>query len=177
MFFDMPPPPPNTTPIVMEEKICKAMIKNSFLSFIKIPTTPPPEKYADLTCTREDTDKIVELITTIGSYGKIELLLHHNKRCRQIEAEIRHIHPFKFLGVIFSRPEMTKYMRHVHNDCFVWKKFIDGLSGNMKNEATKRRVYPFLKDFAKEVKAPEYELKVFIDRKDYEGLLKYLIYR
>jgi len=177
MFFDMPPPPPNLTPLKVEEKVCTAILKNSFLSFITIPTTPPPEKYSDLPCTKEDTDKIIELISTIGSHGKIELLLHHKKRCRQIEAEIRHIHPFKFLSVIFSRPEMTKYMKHVHDDWFVWKNFIDGLSGNMKNEATKRRIYPFLSEFAKEVNAPEYELKVYIDRKDYEGLLKYLIYR
>jgi len=177
MLFDMPPPPKNTSQHVCEEKISTNSLKSYLLSFIKIPTKPQPEKYADLHCTKEDKDKIIELISTIGSHGKIDLLLHHKKRCRQIEAEIRHIHPFKFIGVIFSHPEMTKYMKHIHDDWFVWKNFIDEFSGNMKNEATKRRLYPFLADFAKEVHAPEHELKIYIDRKDYEGFLKYLIYR
>jgi hypothetical protein len=149
-----------------------------FAGIIKIPGKDKEtvDCYQNLACSEEDKNKIVELITTIGSYGKIDLFMHHEKRMREIEKDIRPIHPMKFLGTIFSKPELKKYMKNIHDDWFKWKYFVDGLSPNMTTETLKRKNYLYLPDFAKEVNCKEYELKVYLDRKDWSGFLEYLIY-
>ncbi len=146
------------------------------LAIIKIPNGKLAEKYDELICTPEDVINIQELIQTLGTHGKIDLFLHHEKRLRTIEQKIRHVHPLKFLAVIFRDPVLKSHMKKVYGDFFIQKNFLDNLSTNLNNEIEKRKIYPFLTDFCKEISQKEMDIKPFVDRKDWKGLVNFLTY-
>ena len=186
MFFELPPIDIQSTSI-LEENICNFSTKTKMfflpacqkyvIGIISFPPKEPVEKYSDLVCTQEDVNNIVDLITTLGSHGKVDLLLNHKKRLRHIEQKIAHVHPLKFMAVIFTRPQLATHMRTLHTNWFIWSNFINGFANNMNNEFANHRIYPFLQSFCKEIKCKEQDIKPYVYKKDWEGLLKFFIYK
>jgi len=131
--------------------------------------------YQELPRTLEDENKIDDLITTIGVLGKMDLLLHHEKRLRKMGDELRYIHPFKFIGYIFSKPDLKGHMGSVFDDYFKRSKFVKDYSQTMDIYDLRNKLYIYLEDFANEVNIPSHKIKPFIDNKDWEGLLRFLI--
>jgi hypothetical protein len=143
-----------------------------------IKISPKQDKllYKDLPgSSQEDQDRIIELFTTMGSHGKVSLLMKYKKHLEKIGKEIDHVHPLKLLGIIFSKPEMKPHMRNVYNDYFKFKNFIEGFGPGMNNELLKNNLLKYIDDFAADVKVcPEYIMPYF-NKKDWTGLIKYLI--
>jgi hypothetical protein len=145
---------------------------------IKIPKKDTSENlsYQELPRTQDDEVKIDELITTLGSNGKINLLLYHEKRLRKIGDELRYLHPFKFLGYIFSHPNLKTHMKDVYEDYFKRTNFIKDLSQTLDMYDLRNKVYIYLDNFSSEVNIPQDKIKIYIDKKDWNGLLKFLVY-
>ena len=140
-----------------------------------------PNNYANLPCTDIDKQEIYELIDTVANNTKWDLLVHNEPRLREIEKHIKYIHPLRFLGIIFANPEMKNDMRKICEDTFKRIPFISGLSDKFNNESIRRSSYSYLSDFTKDITSKEkeyndYELKVYLDRKDWEGLVYFLTY-
>lgn len=149
----------------------------NYLGVIKIPPKQNKLTYAELPGSSiEDQRKIIELFSTMGSHGKIDLLLHYKGHLEQLGKEIEHVHPLKLLGVIFSTPNMKGYMDNVYNDYFKWKNFIEGLEPNMNRELMKNNLLQHIDDFAKDVNVSAESIRPFFNNKDWTGLIKYLIY-
>lgn len=180
-----------TNKILEEKKVYKNNLKHSLVfskagilaGIIKIP--PKDEKtytYSELPRTLEDEKKIEDLISTLGTHGKIDLLLNHEKRLRKIGDELRYLHPLKFIGYIFSHKnsngelDLKKNMDSIFDDYFKRTNFVEGYSQNMDLYDLKNKLYVYLDDFAKEVNIPSTKLAPFLKEKDWEGLLKFLIH-
>ena len=143
---------------------------------VKIPSKKIYDKWEDLPCPEIDRQKIIEIITKLGTIGKIELLLHHKSHLEKIGDEVRYIHPLKFLAVIFSDPQLKSYMKVVYDDYFKWKNFIEGLSATIDKEVIKNNLDKYLDNFSKEIRLPVYKIKPYINKRDWPGLLKCLIF-
>lgn len=176
--------------IVEERKVIKNNLKH-LLSFSKagilagIIKIPPKEErtvsYIELPRTQEDEKKIEDLISTMGIHGKIDLLLNHEKRLRKIGEDLRYLHPLKFIGFIFSHKnskgelDLKKYMGAVFDDYFKRTNFVNDFAQTMDIYDLKNKLKIYINDFAKEINVPSDKISPFINEKDWEGLIKFLI--
>ena len=172
MFFfpiDMPSQIPPKTAIhhfcIPTASIIKIIPKQEDKTYENLPGSDPKER-----------EKIIEIMTTMGSHGNMSLLMHHQKRLRKLGKEVEHVHPLKFLGCIFSTPGMRIYMDDIYHSSFKWSNFIKGLSPNFDHELKKVNLLKYLDDFAKEVNIPKEKMIVYFQNRDWEGFVKFLIY-
>jgi hypothetical protein len=122
-----------------------------------------------------ERNKTIELFTIIATNGKMALLWRVSELKKRGQ-EIEHIHPLKMLGYVFSAPNMQDYFDKIYKDSFKWGNFYHEFARRMNFEASKNNLLCHFASFAKEVNLAPANLKPFFDRKDWEGLLKYLIY-
>ncbi len=157
---------------------CNVLTQYPILAaLIKIPkkdATKEKLTYFELPCPDEDKNKIYDLIYTMGTTGKINLLLHHKSRLEKIGDEVRYIYPLRFLEVIFTTPELKKCMIEVLDDYFKRTNFVDGFGERMETEMIKGTVDLYLEDFARAVNADHSILKTYVNKKDWRGFLQYL---
>lgn len=149
---------------------------NSVLAGIKLPPKQEKKTYSELPGSSiVDQNKIIELFSTLGSHGKIDLLLHYKKHLEQIGKEIAHVHPLKLIGIIFSTPNMKENMDNVYNDYFKWGEFYKGFEPNMNHELMKGNLLQHINDFAQHVGVDPASITPYFNKKDWKGLIKYLI--
>src|SRR3990167_9942727 len=144
-------------------------------SIIKIPPASKDLSYKDLICTETDKMMIAEIITALGENGKLSLLMKQS-HLKELGARISHVHPLKFLCVIFSHPQLKSYMIIVFDDYFKRTNFMDDLGPALSREAEKGKLDLYWKDFAAEVKVPPANIKPFFDNRDWENLVRYLMH-
>ena len=170
-----------TKPEIQEERACS--IKNHLIyskaglaAIVKIPSKKENyQTFAQLPRTAEDEVKIDDLISTMGSNGKVALLFHHEKRLRKMGDELRYIHPLKFIGFIFSKPELKQHMGSIFDDYFKRINFVKDYAQTMDIYDLKNMLVIYVDDFSKEVDVPANKIMPFINNKDWEGLLRFLI--
>jgi len=148
---------------------------SSLAGIIKIPPKDNSLSYAQLPRTVDDEKKIRDLITTMGTNGKISLLLHHEKRLNKIGDELRYLHPFKFLGYIFSNGDLKKYMEIIFDDYFKRINFVKDFSQTMDVYDLKNQLIIYLQGFANEVNISYDRLLPLIKNKNWEEFVKFLI--
>ena len=150
--------------------------KAGFAAIVKIPSKGQKnESFAELPRTAEDEVKITDLISTMGSNGKIALLLHHERRLRKMGDELRYIHPLKFIGFIFSKPDLKEHMGSIFDDFFKRINFVKDYSQAIDVFDLKNMLVIYVDDFCKEVDVNPDKIRPFINNKDWEGLLRFLI--
>ena len=83
--------------------------------------------------TQEEKSYIAYIVKTLSDKNEAALLF-----CKgSIEAagkKIDHIHPLKFLEVIFTDEELKTKVRNIRKKSFVWKSFRDGTADSFKDE-------------------------------------------
>lgn len=144
-------------------------------SIIKRPPPKPVEAgYYDLICTDEDRANIHEIVSTVAEKSKVSLLFNQTY-LREKGAAVTHVHPLRFMGVIFSDPYLKTCMFYICNDYWKRSSFVGDLSSALSREADKNNLHIYLNDFAKEVGVPYESLKGFIDNRDWDNLVLFLI--
>jgi hypothetical protein len=130
--------------------------------------------YNELVCSEKDQENIAFIITTMAENGKLTLLFRKGELNR-IGAEINHVHPFKFLGTVFANDELKAHMREIYKDYFKWNGFMDGLGPSLTNKADQDKLGQYLEEFATEARVPAQELTGYINSKDWESMVRYLM--
>ena len=149
----------------------------SFASLIKVsPYSEVDVPYAELKCSDEDRAKIIDLVRSIAETGYLTLLIKHN-HYRSIEAQINHVHPFKFASVAFSTPQLRGYVMTVFEDSFKRAEFVGKMGAGLTREADKGKLEQYLSPFAKEMGVLPDLLRPYIQSKDWEGFIRCLITR
>ncbi|MDX8431016.1 MAG: hypothetical protein SNF33_04340 [Candidatus Algichlamydia australiensis] len=128
-------------------------------------------------------DKIIhEIVSTTAKKNEIELGLRYKKHLEELGDRIEFtVHPLRFLGAIFSDPELKVCMRTImRGTWFKWPNFMGstkrrGVVKNMTREMRKHNIFPHLYGFAQHVNADYDRILYYVEREDYEGLVKYLI--
>jgi hypothetical protein len=173
-MYDLPPPPPAI--IYTISSLLSSNVFSTLASIVKIPPKPQEYTYSQIPCSDEDREKIRELITTIATHGKIDLLLHYKSHLEKIGDDVKPVHPLKFLDVIFSDPTLKAYMKDIYDDYWKWLNFISGISEALDIEAKKGTVQKYLTDFSTQLHIPVSSLQPLVDKRDWKNFVPYLIF-
>lgn len=152
---------------------------------VKFPPGGKPSgvvSYSHLVCTQEDRDHIYEIVSTLAEEGKVSLLFKQN-HLKEIGLQIAHVHPLKFLSVVFTNPYLKECMALIYDDSFKRNGFIDGsgstggIGSSLTRESEKGTIDAYLKDFCDEVKVPVRAVKEYCQNRDWEGFVQVLLTR
>lgn len=140
----------------------------------------PPEKakdltYSELPCTEQDKAHIYEIISTVAENNKVSLFFLETN-LKEKGAQINHVHPLKFLSTIFSHSYLKGCMRPICEDRFKYKGFMDGLASSLSREAEKGKLMVYLHEFATEIDVSPDPLRVYLEGRDWDGLVYFLTY-
>ncbi len=153
-----------------------AMDVNGPLVMIKVAQNNghPPRDYHSPITAQEKKD-LSELVRTLANEMQ-PALLGKKGHLESIGDRIVHLHPLKFLTIIFTDNELKVCMKNMDGKAFVWKKFqgetVESLAkehkaGNLKHE--------MVNDFATKVGLSGGEIIPFISGQKWEQLISYLI--
>lgn len=142
--------------------------------FKKKPEKQSKLAYGQLICTPEDVEKIHTIITAMGEKSKLALLFQKSE-LRELGNQITHVHPLKFLAVIFKDPQLKSHMQIVWNDYFKRNGFMEDLAPALSREAEAGKLDIYLDAFSKDVGVPKEHVKAYFDVHDWENFVLYLI--
>ncbi len=141
---------------------------------ITIKPKPKEDAYASLYCDDRDKKCISEIIRHLGERGKM-WLLGHKSYMNELGDSIQHVHPLKFLEVICSDDYLKACMREAFEDYFKRNHFMDGLGEGLNNKAMTGDLEQHIPDFAEAVHITKEEIFPYFQKRDWEGLVRYLI--
>ncbi len=136
--------------------------------------------YFQLPYDKEGGKIITEIIVNMGTQSKATLFGNSIEMYR-LGKKIEHtVHPLRFLGHAFTKPQLKGYMGVIRKDKWKWKSFLGsrrlmGFLKNMTREMQRNNIIPHLYGFSKHVNADYDRLLFYVEREDYEGMVKYLI--
>jgi hypothetical protein len=137
-------------------------ILNHALAYIQLPLNP------------EESKIIGEIIETVGNTYWAGLAVKQWS-LREKEKKIKHVHPLRFLGEIFSNANLKSCMRKIEKSSLKWGGFMKGLTPNMEKEFKCNNLLQYVDDFCQAVKADPDKVKIYIQKNDWTQLIKYLI--
>jgi hypothetical protein len=131
--------------------------------------------YSEIAYNDEDLRKLNYIISKLGSEGYVDLL-KDERTMRQYGRDIEHIHPLKFLALIFNNPGLKGQMNSLSQTWIKWHLFMKDLSARLDIEKEIGKVDEYLPDFCQDVGLPVSRVKPYTDNWDWEGLVKMLIH-
>lgn len=130
--------------------------------------------YDTLLISGEEKHLIAKLLTTMADNNVIKLLFE-KKKLEKIGERIHHVHPMRFLGTVFTDGRLSSSMKEISRSGFKWDGFMEGFAERMRGEAKRGNLLPYVPGFAEAVHRNPEEIAAYIERLDFEGLVKYLI--
>jgi hypothetical protein len=94
------------------------------------------------------------------------------------------IHILKFLECILGDPKLKEYFRKIRGSSFKWNGFLwgeegrsggGGTGGALDSLAKKNEMDPYLPGFTKALNADLSKVRSYADKRDWEGMLDYLM--
>lgn len=141
------------------------------------------DSYAQLLINEEERQKINRIIDTTANKNVFGLV-SERKELLELGRQVQHVHPFKFLERVFTDPKLKKDMREIwtwildskKNGFMNGKDDVPGFGQKMTRENGRDNLRPYIVGFAKAVKADPDKIRGYVDRQQWEELVKYLIY-
>ncbi len=135
---------------------------------------PASDPFFQLTLNKVDEEIIYKIIDTMARDNVIKLGLKR-KTMERKGKKIRHVHPLRFLGCIFSDPHLHSCMREVHRSMFKWNGFIDGLKDRLREEGARGNLYQYVPGFAQLLNRDPKKITHYLEKRDWDGLVRYLL--
>lgn len=167
----------------MEMEEVQEELKPTYEDLSGLVTTPPitmaeedlaESQFDKLTISIDEKVKVGKILMTMAENSVIKLLFER-KRLESWGHDIRHVHPLRFLGTVFTNPRLVHCMRRIRTSSFKWDGFIDGFSERFKDEIDSNNVLPYLPGFAETVGVEVAPLEKYVEKNDFEGLVLYLM--
>ncbi len=129
------------------------------------------ESFYQLSITDKEKRLIKIIVNTMAEKNILQLAFI--KRTMEKKGKkIEHVHPMRFIGYILSNAELRSSLRSIKKSSFKWDAFIDGFSRRMKEEFSNNNLYVHIPGFCHQVGADPEKVTHFIQKKDWEGLVK-----
>ncbi len=148
--------------------------KENLTRLIDTSNHPSVELFYQLPLSEREQRQIAELMKTIGEKN-IWGLLFRKREVEKMGKKVNHVHPMRFISHILGDPKLRKHLKEVKNSSFKWDHFIDGFAKRMKEETHKQNITAYIPGMAHYLQVDPEEIAAFIQKKDYEGLVKALL--
>lgn len=149
--------------------------ENQKVAFLQQTEMEAPENLFDkLPLNDHERTLIHKIVDTMARDNVIKLGLKR-KTMEKKGKRIRHVHPLRFLGYVFADPHLKHCMREISRSHFKWNGFIDGMRDRIEEEAARGGLLPYLHGFAQHVHCDEEKARRYIEKRDWEKLVKFLL--
>jgi hypothetical protein len=119
--------------------------------------------------------KIIEKIVTSLAEKSLPQLLLERKEMEKRGDQVRHVHPLRFMGIVFSDSYLKSCLPQFRNQAFKWSNFIGGYSDRMREELAKNNLLQHVDGFADYLNADAAKIKEFINKGQFEDIINYLL--
>lgn len=130
--------------------------------------------YESLPISAEEKQKIAQLLNTMAE-NNVFMLLFEKKNLERLGQDITHVHPMRFIGTVFSSPRLKYCMHQIRRSGFKWDGFMDGFSERFAQELKANNINAYVPGLAEVLDVNEADMQKFIDKKDFEGLINFLM--
>jgi len=89
--------------------------------------------------------------------------------------QLLHIHPLRSLSTMFTDSYTKQCVAEIMDSFFKWKSFISDFSKRMNQESDRDNLTAYIQGFCLTVKANPDQVRLYINSKEWEKLVKYLI--
>jgi len=132
------------------------------------------DPFAALPITDEERGHLRSIIDTMANTSTI-MLPFYKDQLEDLGRRINHVHPLRFIGTIFADPYLKQCMATVRDSYFKWRGFLDGFSRRIEEEHSRDNVLPYILGFCKLVKADPDQVRILIQKRNWEGFVLFLI--
>lgn len=132
-------------------------------------------RFYDQLPTEEDRDNVFFIVSTLGNKS-LAKVWKSKSSLKKAGEKIEHLHPLRFLEIVFTNEELKAAMHNLKNRDLMWGEFKGGLYGSLAEEfqrgnLTEEQIY----DFAGNIGV---DISLFynaIQQKDWDDMLTILI--
>jgi|GEM_PF-1652202 len=143
------------------------------------------EMYNQLPLTEEEAKIIYQIVDALDSWGYGKLLKKEDELAA-LGNKVQHVHPFKFFEIVLNNPHLKEAMISISKQSIVnykpkWRGFFDGSSQSpgftvkCEREHANDNLAPYIVGFCQAVKANPEQVRFFIEKKDWEQFVRFLI--
>lgn len=125
---------------------------------------------------QEKEQKAIEKLMRCLATSSIPKLIWKQNDLQKLGRSINHVHPLKFISHIINQPILRSDLQEVHRNYFKWKGFLDGFRKRMTEEFYKGTLNELVPGFAHSVGVCPEIVDHFIEKRDWEGLVKAILY-
>ncbi|MCH9630579.1 MAG: hypothetical protein S4CHLAM37_05800 [Chlamydiia bacterium] len=134
-----------------------------------------PKSFDRLLVSEKEKHTIYKIVHTLGT-SNVPKLLWKKKEMEKMGHSINHVHPMRFIATILTNPTLRADLQEVRRSFFKWNGFIDGFRRRMTEEYYRSNIQPHVIGFCETLDVNVEVVQHFVDRKDWEGLLKAILY-
>jgi hypothetical protein len=121
-------------------------------------------------------EKVIEKLMHCLASSSVPKLIWKQNDLQKMGKAINHIHPLKFISHIINQPILRSDLQEVHRNYFKWRGFLDGFRRRMTEEFYKGTLKDLIPGFAQSVDVRPEIVEHFVERRDWEGLVKSILY-
>lgn len=129
---------------------------------------------SQLPVTEIDKQLIYEIIDTMAANNPIVLGLKSSE-LKKKGRKINHVHPMKFLEVVFANLHLKTCMGEIKESYFKWNGFISGISQRLEEEFNRNNLLQYVPGLCQTLNANPEQLRKYIQKHEWENMIKYLI--
>ncbi len=134
----------------------------------------PTEPFYTLPLNDREKRFIKVIVSTMADKNIFQLALE-KRTLEKKGKKVHHVHPLRFVGFILADPDLKDDLRTIKKSSFKWDAFVDGFGKRMKEEYGKGNLYQHVPGFAQQVGANPENVYPYLDKKDWEGLVRSLL--
>lgn len=125
--------------------------------------------------TSKEMEDIRYIMTTLGM-GSLIKIAKESSSLKKAGKRVEHIHPLKFLQIVFSNEEYKACMHALVGRTWVWSEFWDGMRDSFETESNRDNMKPeIIYDFSSKVGINPDSITPSINKKQWNQLIDILI--
>jgi hypothetical protein len=101
--------------------------------------------------TKSEKDDLTHIVHTLAR-SSLAKLGTSKSSLKKVGDRIDHLHPLRFLTIIFTDEELKADIRVIRTRSWVWDTFFEGLADSLQEESKNNNILPeYIEDFSKNV--------------------------
>lgn len=127
------------------------------------------------TVTANEKNDVSYIINTLGM-ASLAKVTKSKSSLKKAGDRVDHIHPLRFLAVIFSDEQMKASMHAMQSRGWIWKEFIGNLGDTFEEEATRGTLTSSeIADFSQKLNLDATAVENYLAQHKWSGLVDYMI--